>query len=297
MNNRMQARLVLFVALIVATLTSCEKAGFDGDEQSSTGQQDANVVLRLSVFDMETFGETSSTRAYSDISELATRLNLVVLKNGEKVKTVSQKQGDSSFGTVALSLAEGTYQVVAIAHNCDGTATITSADKITFPNNIVTDTFYYYDDLTVGSTAVSQNLTMRRAVAMFRLILTDDLPASVRKLKFYYTGGSSTFSALSGYGCVNSRQTVNITVSDGQKVFEVYTFPHDEQGELKMTITALDAQDNAVGERVFESVPVARNYITRYTGSLLGGGTNAPESSGIRFSVDGDWSGENADVF
>jgi len=293
----MKAIRFFLVALMAATLTSCEKAVFDDSGQSSTGQEDANVVLRLSVFEMEAFGETNATRAASAISELASRLSLVVLKNGEKVKTVSQKQGDSGFGTVALSLAEGTYQIAAIAHNCDGTATVTSADKITFPNNIVTDTFYYYGDLTVGSSAVSQSLTMHRAVAMFRLILTEELPATVRKLKFYYTGGSSTFSAVSGYGCVNSRQTVNIDVASGQKVFEVYTFPHDEQGQLKMTVTALDAQDNAVGERVFENVPVRRNYITRYTGSLLGGGGNAPESSGIRFTADGDWGGENTDVF
>ena len=36
-------------------------------------------------------------------------------------------------------------------------------------------------------------------------VLTDDeMPSNVAKLKFYYLGGSSTFSPKDGYGCVNS---------------------------------------------------------------------------------------------
>ena len=65
---------------------------------------------------------------------------------------------------------------------------------MTFPNNKVTDTFFYYGDLVVGTEKQSYDLTLTRAVAMFRLVLTDDeIPSTVAKLKFYYLGGSSTF--------------------------------------------------------------------------------------------------------
>ncbi len=47
----------------------------------------------------------------------------------------------------------------------------------------------------------SYDLTLTRAVAMFRLVLTDEeIPSNVAKLKFYYVGGSSTFSPKDGYG-------------------------------------------------------------------------------------------------
>jgi hypothetical protein len=44
-------------------------------------------------------------------------------------------------------------------HSCDGSATITSTEKVTFPNNKVTDTFYYYGDLVVTAEKQSYDLT------------------------------------------------------------------------------------------------------------------------------------------
>ena len=153
---------------------------------------------------------------------------------------------------------------MVIAHNGEGSATITSTEKVTFPNNKVTDTFYYYGDLVVTSEVQSYDLTLTRAVAMFRLVLTDEeIPSTVTKFKFYYTGGSSTFSPSAGYGCVNSKQTEIRAVADGVTTFDIYTLPHTEEDVLtKLTVTALDANDNTVKERVFENVPVTRNQIT-----------------------------------
>ena len=288
--------LCLLCALCV-TCVSCEKAVFD---EEPTIDSDANVIVRVSSLEQIPFTTNSSdTRAQQDITELCTRLNFVIFDSqGNKVKNLAQKASDSSFGTASFSLSEGSYQLVIIAHNSDGTATVTAADKITFPNNIVTDTFYYYGTLTVGSGQQTYDLQLRRVVSMFRLALTSPLSSSVHKLKFYYTGGSSTFSAVSGYGCVQSRQTVTITVENGQQTFDVYTFPHEESDVLKMTITALDAQDNAIDEQVFEEVPVTRNQITRYTGSLFGnssGGGSEGDSntSNIRMTADGEWAATN----
>ena len=122
----------------------------------------------------------------------------------------------------------------------------------------MTDTFYYYGDLVVTSEVQSYDLTLTRAVAMFRMVLTDDeIPSTVTKFKFYYTGGSSTFSPSAGYGCVNSKQTEIRTVADGVTTFDIFTLPHTEEDVLtKLTVTALDANDNTVKERVFENVPV-----------------------------------------
>jgi len=68
---------------------------------------------------------------------------------------------------------------------------------------------------------------------------------------------------------VNSKQTeIRTVAADG--VYEIYTLPHTEEDVLtKLTITALDANDNTIKERIFENVPVIRNQVTRYTGSFL----------------------------
>ena len=284
----------LLFAISILTLTACEKPILGEDEVGDSATE-ANVILRFTQFEQEAF-----TRAATDITSLCSRLNIAIFNSeGTKVKTVAQKEGDSDYGTVALSLAEGTYQLVVIAHNCEGSATITSTEKVTFPNNKVTDTFYYYGDLVVTSEQQSYDLTLTRAVAMFRLVLTDEnIPSAVAKFKFYYTGGSSTFSPKDGYGCVNSKQTeIRTVASDG--VYEIYTLPHTEEDVLtKLTVTALDANDNTIKERIFENVPVVRNQVTRYTGSFFGSGGGGQTGSGsFRMTADPDWDAVNGYTF
>ena len=257
---------LMFIALALL-LAACEKPVLDNED--AVTKKDANVILHFKQYEQESF-----TRSATDITELCSRLNIAIFDaDGTKVKTVAQKESDAGYGTVALTLAAGTYQLVVIAHNGEGSATITSTEKVTFPNNKVTDTFYYYGDLVVTSEMQSYDLTLTRAVAMFRLVLTDDeMPASVAKLKFYYLGGSSTFSPKDGYGCVNSKQTEIRPASDDD-IYEIFTLPHTEDDVLtKLTVTALDQNDNIVKEKVFENVPVTRNQVTRYTGSFFGSG-------------------------
>ena len=287
----------LFFALAVL-VAACEKPILNEDVVS---MKEANVILHMTQYEQEAFGNSgnrAATRAATGITELCSRLNIAIFDDeGTKVKTVAQKEGDASFGTVALTLAAGTYQLVVIAHNGEGSATITSTEKVTFPNNKVTDTFYYYGDLVVTSEVQSYDLTLTRAVAMFRMVLTDEeIPSTVTKFKFYYTGGSSTFSPSSGYGCVNSKQTEIRTVADGVTTFDIFTLPHTE--EEKLTVTALDANDNTVKERVFENVPVTRNQITRYTGSFFGNGGSGQTSDGtFRLTADPNWDSVNGYTF
>ena len=287
----MKKLMFFFLALLLA---ACEKPIID-DTTGKMVAADTNVILHFTQYQQEAF-----TRSATDITNLCSRLNIAIFDaEGTKVKTVAQKEGDASYGTVALSLAAGTYRLVVIAHSCDGSATITSTEKVTFPNNKVTDTFYYYGDLVVTAEKQSYDLTLTRAVAMFRMVLTDDeIPSTVAKLKFYYLGGSSTFSPKDGYGCVNSKQTeIRSLADDG--VYEIYTLPHTEEDVLtKLTVTALDANDNIIKERVFENIPIIRNQVTRYTGSFFGsGGGNSTNDGTFRLTADPDWDAVNGYTF
>ena len=284
----------LMYIVLALLLAACEKSIID----EKTGQElpaDANVILHFTQYQQEAF-----TRSATDITNLCSRLNIAIFDaEGTKVKTVAQKEGDASYGTVALSLAAGTYRLVVIAHSCDGSATITSTEKVTFPNNKVTDTFFYYGDLVVTAEKQSYDLTLTRAVAMFRLVLTDEsIPSNVAKLKFYYLGGSSTFSPKDGYGCVNSKQTEIRPVST-EGIYEIYTLPHTEEDVLtKLTVTALDANDNILKERTFENIPIIRNQVTRYTGSFFGSGGGGSSNDGtFRMTADPDWDAVNGYTF
>ena len=300
---------MLGLTMAVTMLAACEKPVIDA-KPTPPDDGEANVILHFKQFEQESFTPRASegrsqgvgmTRGATEITELCSRLNLAVFDTeGTKVKTIAQKEGDANYGTVALSQAAGTYKLVVMAHNCDGSATISSEEKVTFPNNKVTDTFYYYGDLVVTAEKQSYDLTLTRVVAMFRLVLTDEeIPSNVAKMKFYYLGGSSTFSPASGVGCVNSKQTEYRAVAD-DGVYEIYTMPHTEEDVLtKLTVTALDANDNIIKERLFENVLIVRNQVTRYTGSFFGsgGGGGATGSGDFRMTADPDWDAVNGYTF
>ncbi len=276
------------ILLAMLTMNACEK-GYTAEEETKTGNE-SNVTLRVKSIEMVPFENTTISRASTEMSELCSRLQFAVFKDGEKKKNISQQAGDAGFGEAAISLPEGDYQLVVMGHSCTGTATITDLEKITFPNNKVTDTFYYYGTFTVGNDSKIVELDLKRAVAMLRFNLTQPLTENIKQLKFLYTGGSSTFSAITGFGSVNSRQTEIRDVASGQKVFEVYTFPHAQEGKLKVTITALDANGTEVAETVMEEIPVEVNKISVYNGVLFDDTTNSSSPS-IKVKGDGDWDG------
>lgn len=271
---------ILF-ALVAVFICGCEKMVIDNDVYSK-GDNGGNVTLHIT--------QTEDATRSSVISDVCGRLNVAVFDaGGQKVKAIAQTVADAGFGSVSMSLAAGIYTVVAIGHNCTGSATITSADKVTFPNNKVTDTFSYFGRLTVTGDRQDVDIKMKRAVAMIRLHLIDEMSAmdDVAQFKFYYLGGSSTFSPSAGYGCVNSKQTEYRACSD-DGVYCLYTLPHAANDVLtKMTVTALDASDNALGEIIIEDIPVTVNKITDCTGNVRGGSGSVTAT----ITVDADWAG------
>ena len=286
---------VILFGMAAAMLAACEKP-IMGDAYA-VEDGDANVVLTFS-----TYGQQDFTRAVAALTDQCSRLSVAVFDEDDaKVGSVkNQKAGDSGFGTVSLSLQEGVYTIVAVAHNGEGNATITSPTKVTFPSNKMTDTFCYCGELEVTGDMISQELQMQRVVAMMRLTLTDEhLPADVARLKFYYTGGSSTLNPRTGYGCVNSKQTeYRATVLNGSavKVYEIYTAPHEQSDVLKLTITAQDAgNEDILVFDAMENIPVTRNKITTWEGSLFGGGSGGGGGStsegGVGLSLDTQWDG------
>lgn len=292
----MNVKSLLSLLALACLVAACEKPFVELDPEASR-DDDANLVVRVVGFETLDFGSPSATKTTVPVTDLCSRLNFVVYSGETKVSSVAQKEGDDGFGTVALSLPEGTYRIAVVGHSSEGSATVTTLDKISFKNNRVTDTFSYYTEVEITDEAQTLDVELRRVVAMFRMALTEPLPEAVHQLKFYYTGGSSTLSAVTGYGSVNSKQTVVLDVDDGQTQFEVYTIPHAETGKLKMTITALDVSGSELHQRVFEEVPVQRNKITRYTGNFYEGTSAQNGGLEMQMHASPDWDGEEEHTF
>ena len=286
-------KTIVFSTLLagILSLASCEKAVFD-EQQPERADGKVHVEFRVTQFEEMPFSVvTGDTRSVVDVSQVCSRINFVIFSEGAKVKSVNQLADDDSFGRVSLDLSEGDYQVVVVAHNGTGNATFTSPEEIKFADNKVTDTFYYYAQLSVHQD-MAVDMLLKRAVAKFRLVTTDPVPSGIQQMKFYYTGGSSTFDAVTGFGCKESRQTeyrsVTADMVGKTAQFEVYTFPHAQEDKLKMTISALDASGAEICQRVFEEVPVKLNQITQYTGAFFE--ESAPTGAAVfTLKADDEW--------
>lgn len=282
---------------------SCQKVDIseyigDNDNEETEGYELTFNIGRYEISDFEDSGANSNgakgqmMKTRKAAREIGTVLNFAVFSGEEKIKTINQKSTDENFGSFTIALPEGDYHIVALVHSCSGNATVTQTDKITFPSNKVTDTFSHFSDITV-SESKSIDIDLDRVVSMFRFTVEDAIPAEVEKMQFYYTGGSSTLNAESGFGCVNSRQTEvrEITNRGAGQVFEVYTFPHETEDELTMTITALDANGGEYAVKALSNIPIEYQKVTSASMPFFSGSSGS-QSSSITLYADDAWKGE-----
>ena len=282
----MKNKVSYFACLLLAglLLASCEKVVLDEEQPAVT--KEANVTIRVA--DIETGWGNDLSRTMTNVAEVCSRLNFAVYQNGSRVKYKNQAKGDDGFGVFSMQLDAGTYKVLVLAHSGKANPTTTDPAKLQFTNpgssggTGFTDTFYYYGDLTVSETASQLNVTMKRATSMFRLVTSDVKPAKVKKFQFYYEGGSGALNAVTGLGCVDSKQSVFVTLDDSQTgqtlQMDMYTFLHAETGNVTFTVKAFDANEDIVYSKEFANVQMKRNCITRYTGDFfVGDDQNTPD--------------------
>ena len=287
----------LFAVLIVFAVFACEKAIISDENES--GATKGN--LRVSVFQIEKTpfesltrsSDGAVTRTGQTASAVVTRLNFAIYDMaGTRIKQVNQTSGMADFGHASFQLPEGTYQLVVVGHSSGGNPTMTDPTCIKFTNSQgYTDTFLCYSEVTIGEEPVDMQVSLDRIVSRCSFVLTDEtIPSDVKKMRFYYTGGSGAFDATTGLGCVNSKQDVKFDVTATQKQFDLYTFLHDTEGTIHLTVTALDNADNVLYERTFD-VPMEQNHITWLSGAFFNG-SGSSSTTITDVTVNTDWAGE-----
>lgn len=284
--------LWLFCALCV---TSCEKTVMDSAEATDASTDNVTLSFTPSTADITTRGSVT-------VGDYFSKLNVQLfdadgLKVFDKVKT--QLRTDDGFGTLSLSLAPGTYTVVAVGHSSIKSATIKSQEMVQFTasdGEKLTDTFCHCGTVTVGDTGGKFSLTMNRVAAMLQLKLTDDdIPESFSRLKIDYTGGSANFNPSTSQGCTKSSQTENRAMNEAG-IYQAFTFPYMATTcSLKVTISALTDDGAVIRQRTFQDVPMTRNRITTYRGPFFSEGDGNITQSDFGFTVNADW--ESEEVF
>lgn len=293
MKKPFSLSLVLTIVLI---LGSCQKAIINDLDESREDVGSTNVTFNIKQFEQIPFDKAKSTRA-QDIKDLCSKINLAVYAGSELVKSTSQKSSDSDFGKLAISLDEGTYQVVIVGNKKGNSATMTKLEQIKFSGGL-SDTFFWSQEINVeDGQELSQDVDMHRNVAMVRFTTTDNMPESCSTIKISGKNGcSSSFNGYTGIGYERSTSqisTIDVTTEMKGKpaTLEFYTFPKDKNGShITLTVQGLNKDKNEVFRTEFVNVPIARNQITIYKGNLFDG-NSAKQDANTSFilSTDEEW--------
>ena len=248
-------RKFFFLTLAAILLAGCS------NESEELDAAPTEVVLMFSPYEV-----TSMTRAATSISSIVTHLD-VWISDGTTTQDVHQTTSDDGFGTISMTLDKTkTYTLYAVGHRAEGAATL-SDGVISFPDDKVTHAMFYTTTFTPATTT-SLSCLMTRIVAQFRLMITDDIPTDVKKMRITISGVYDRWNVSTGASHQLNRVST-ISYGGTSKNFSVYAIVTDAQTTHTVTVDALDADDQTLQSRTFAGVPLRNGYKTQYQGTFF----------------------------
>ena len=212
----------------------------------------------------------ATTRATTSIASICTHLDVWIEHEGDVID-IHQSSTDANFGTITAVLDKRyTYTINAVAHKCDGDATL-SDGVISFPDDKVTHAMVYQGTVSPASTT-SLSAEMTRIVAQFKLETTDAIPDEAKKMRFTISDVYNRWNVSTGAtNKLDRTSDMNISSkkADGTAIFSVYAITTDAETTHTVTVSALDANDAVLQTRTFTGVTLRNGYKTSYRGQFF----------------------------
>ena len=212
----------------------------------------------------------ATTRATTSIASICTHLDVWIEHEGDVID-IHQSSTDANFGTITAVLDKRyTYTINAVAHKCDGDATL-SDGVISFPGDKVTHSMVYQGTVSPASTT-SLSAEMTRIVAQFKLETTDAIPDEAKKMRFTISDVYNRWNVSTGAtNKLDRTSDMNISSkkADGTAIFSVYAITTDAETTHTVTVSALDANDAVLQTRTFTGVTLRNGYKTSYRGQFF----------------------------
>ena len=218
-------------------------------------------------------------------AKLYTDLQVCLIPKGDETTagyTVRQENWDDKFGNVSLQVPAGEYTLVAVAAKTDlqqeERIEVKSRYEMTFANNIVRDMAYTLQDIKVesGSKAVTQNVSLKRAVSCFKLQATDPMPLTTNTQDITISGSCGTvFNPSTGFCKEKATITRNFSfeAKEHQKTgfhYTLYTLLTDKDvTDIHITATAKDKEEKVIKTISFDNVHLVIGKKTTYTGPIF----------------------------
>lgn len=243
----------------VAMLTDCTNDGVGEVMNDKT----AEVRMMFSPYEVEPMMRAA-------VADYATRLDVWIYDGDTEVQAVHQQSTDEGFASLSLQLEKAkTYTVYACAHKAAGAATLSNG-VVSWPDDKVTHSFFYSQSFSPATTT-TLNCLMERIVGNFRLEIADKVPEGVARMTVDI-GVSPTRWNVGGFGVNAVSRVSSFTPAVGSSpILSVFLLAGSEEEKRDITVTAYDADDEVVQQRVFEDVPIRAGYRSTYRGEFFTG--------------------------
>ena len=291
MKKAFTSGMILFLAM--TTTVSCTQENV----MLETTPQVKNQEVRFCFFESSIVPigqdeESNLARTRADGSEkslkeakLYTDLQVCLIPKGDETTagyTVRQENWEDKFGNVSLQVPAGEYTLVAVAAKTDlqqeERIEVKSRYEMTFANNIVRDMAYTLQDIKVesGSKAVTQNVSLKRAVSCFELQATDIMPLTSKTQEITISGSCGTvFNPSTGF--CKEKATITRNFSIEAKAHQersihstLYTLLTDKDvTDIHITATAKDKEEKVIKTVSFDNVHLVIGKKTTYTGPIF----------------------------
>lgn len=291
MKNVFTSGMILFLAM--TTTVSCTQENV----MLETTPQVKNQEVRFCFFERSIVPigqdeESNLARTRANGSEkslkdakLYTDLQVCLIPKGDETTagyTVRQENWDDKFGNVSLQVPAGEYTLVAVAAKTDlqqeERIEVKSRHEMTFANNIVRDMAYTLQNIKVetGSKAVTQNVSLKRAVSCFELCATDIMPLTSKTQEITISGSCGTvFNPSTGFCKEKATITRNFSFEAKEHQnrgfhYTLYTLLTDKDvTDIHITATAKDKEEKVIKTVSFDNVHLIIGKKTTYTGPIF----------------------------
>lgn len=268
-NGGMKFYTLAVVAM--AALTACTNDGAGEVMNHET----AEVRMTFSPYEVEPMMRAA-------VGDYATRLDVWIYEGDTEVQAVHQQSTDEGFASLSVRLDKRkTYTVYACAHKAAGAATLSNG-VVSWPDDKVTHSFFYSQTFSPATTT-TLNCLMERIVGNFRLEIADKVPEGVARMTVD-VGVSPTRWNVAGYGeNAVGRVSSFMPAVGASPTLSLFLLASSDEEKRDVTVTAYDATDAVVQQRVFTDVPIRAGYRSTYRGAFF---TEADEV--MTFTVN-DW--------
>ncbi|MDD2437951.1 MAG: FimB/Mfa2 family fimbrial subunit [Massilibacteroides sp.] len=291
--------------LSVFFLPSCS-----GDAKKFTDNQIFPVCLVLkNDIEISPFPFTKSIPAYTpsdphslsgENTSLFTRIEYMVFQKEDDVlikqKTLTKENSDDFGAYIYDELKAGIYRIVLFAHS----ASEMNLTDYSLSGTDLSDSFYAIKEITVGTANEDTpvEITLKRIVAKITLCATKEVPQKATKFILEISERYNELDIKSGTATTPQSLRKEYPLSpnnpDGIKPdYSFYTFiPAQEEGDTtylgSIKLITLDSRNDTLHTHLIPSVPVMRNRITHYSGSLYAPDTN-PNTINLDIEDQGAW--------